>query len=298
MQSFVFQHLTYVTSKIGLVRPFNPAIAALGDAQLLTVFRSAFGRASTISTLTITEPSRGLITRTLNLSAHNRDFDIERTHDARLFWFGQDLYMTFNTGHPESRSAQNSVFTQRVFPEVGEPLPLEIKPRQRVEKNILFEEVSGSLVAHYGYRSTPVSVITNLTGWSICPPTGNAVNVHELDGRTPNARRGPRRTYGQGTPWTPWGSSSVAIVNERTHWSGLRSYQGRLVVRRDAAVTMQRGRLYHGAMSRLGSMRRRNKRLLHCTYFSGMTVFGGRLLVSYGINDSKFGVVDLTDVVG
>lgn len=53
--------------------------------------------------------------------------------------------------------------------------------------------------------------------------------------------------------------------------------------------------LYHSGISRLGPLRRHNLRLMHCTYFLGLTNYHGRVLASYGVNDRSFGVAELKE---
>lgn len=286
-------HLLNATRQLNLHRPFNPAIIALDDETLLTTIRSSDNQMGTKTSILITRPHKLLVESCINISSINRKLGVSRTNDARLFHFAEQVFITFNNGHPQKRSEYNNVYIQPIYPALGDPIELQIDSRQRIEKNIMFRENSGALLASYRYSLSEIPVTIAVDRWQIRPDHNRQPSVEWESQEQIRAARVPRKTYGQGTPWILVGNRLVAILNERFHWGGFRSYRGRLVVQTAHGRPSLRAQLYHNNIARLGPVFRRNPRLLHATYFLGLTVFRGRLLTSYGINDQSFGVAEL-----
>lgn len=298
-QSPVGAHLLNVARHLNLRRPFNPAIISLNDNAILTAIRSIGERFGIMTTIVVSDPLQSRIDAAVDVSAANRHFGIPRTNDARLFSMGEQVMMTFNTGHPDVRSEQNSIYVQAVYPILGCPIELHISRRQRVEKNILFRQVGAQLWASYRFGEPEVPVRIGADKWTIEPLQEDWGAVGSERKSEVLTRRVHWRSYGQGTPWLPHEGSILSVVNERIHWGGFRSYRGRVVVQSHRGHAILRTPLYHSRMSRLGPVRRHNPRLLHCTYFLGLTHYRERILASYGINDQGFGVAELSgDCVG
>lgn len=293
-QSPVGAHLLKVVRHLNLQRPFNPAIISLDDNAILTAIRSIGERPGIRTTILISSPLQSRIYDAVDVSSANQTLGIPRTNDARLFSLGEQVMMTFNTGHPHVRTAQNRVYVQAVYPHIGCPIELEISRRQRVEKNILFREVGTQLWASYGFGEPEVPVRIGADRWTIEPLLEDWETAKSERKSVSSTSVIHRRSYGQGTPWLAHDGSILSIVNERIHWGGFRSYRGRIVVQSHRGHAMLRTPLYHSNISRLGPVRRHNLRLLHCTYFLGLTHYRGRVLASYGINDQSFGVAELS----
>ncbi len=268
--------------RAGLIRPFNLSIANFQDDSLIFTIRSSAANRKTRTTMFVLDLESQASHGCLDLSEENRKYGVERTNDAKLFNFAGSVYATFNTGHPPNRTAENTVFVQPVFPDFGPPKPVDIADRRRVEKNIMFEDLGGTLYSTYEWNDAPSEVVMLSDRWAI----RQAKSVV----RTANRHR---RRYGQGTPWVAWDDTRVAVVHEKRTFGPLRSYVGMLASRTSSGDVSLGRPMVHSRFSRVGPLRRRNPRLLHCTYFAGLAVIKGSLVVSYGVNDQGFGMAEL-----
>lgn len=267
---------------------FNPSIAVMDDRTVHCTVRVPDDRASSSTWLLQVDADTMRGTVVENLSLRNRRSAGVRTNDARLFRLDGELYATFNTGHPRSRVRCNEVLVQQVAPQLSDPIPVEIDPRRRIEKNLMFEMTDGVLSSTYRWDSPPCAVDRSERTWTVAP---SAAHPRELTSSRPLDR-------GQGTPWVPWGSGSISVIHEKPRLGPLRSYRGRIARRASDGTITLGARLLHSRSARRGTAPRRNPRLLHCTYFAGLTVLDGELIASYGINDHDFGVARLDGPIG
>lgn len=294
----VTELVTDLVRRESLRRPFNPSIVLLSEDLIVGTLRSSDAERRTRTTLFVLDLRAREPRNVLDLSAHNRELQVGPTNDAKLFTFDGAVFATFNTGHPRARSEQNAIYVQSVFPQVGEPLFLHIEHRKnRLEKNVMFEQIGTGLFGTYVWDSDPVVIERTSSSWVLpAAPSRSAAATRLQDASSENQRARRSVSYGQGTPWVDWRGARVSVVHEKQHLGPVRSYRGRLAKREPDGTVAFGATLYHSRLARLGPVRRRNPRLLHATYFSGLTASSESLLVSYGINDNSFGIAEIGDL--
>ncbi len=283
---------------------FNPSILSV-DGILHLVYR-AFAPGST------TKPFRAYYTRfdpalgpdqPTQLVDLTEASGVEKVADPKLFEADGRVFATFNTGHltPEAR---NEVYVMQVAPELSTPQRCVLEPRRATEKNWAFFIRDGVLRVFYSLD--PLTELTLVSGR--LGGDDDLVFRHPtapVEAGSPQLGEGRwlllgKRKLTLGTQPVLFDGDLYLVAHEKLNVSKYRVYVGKLVrLRRDAAgherMTLSSHRLIHSrraAWPHLGGVH--NPTVLCVTYFSGLTVHDGRLLVSYGINDTHAGFAQLS----
>lgn len=222
---------------------------------------------------------------------------VAKVADPKLFAYRGAAYLTFNTG---SSPVPNDVFVMQIAPTLGPPQRCLLAPRLPIEKNWGFFDAGDGLRALYGL--SPVSEIALVGG----EPGGGGDLVFEPAGVNAAATVSRRwllvgkRNLSIGTQPLPTARGLLLIGHEKIYASKFRGYVGRVVLveRADGSApraTVLPHRLIHSVPSSVPRIGRHNPSALFVTYFAGLTRHDGRLLVSYGINDTDYGFAQLPD---
>jgi hypothetical protein len=269
---------------------FNPSFLH-HDGRLYIVFRhfGADPRPPFEASL-LTCDASGNIQDRLNLTQHLASFGVEAVCDPKLLILNQQLWVTFNDGWSATR---NHIYLMQLSPVLGRPLECVFEERQAVEKNWAFFIEGRALKALYSID--PLRILT-----APLPDDNTPTILFESDG-TPadqgKASHSPANGLTIGTQAVQRNGDLYLVAHEKWRLSRFRAYVGRWVrIRRDTdpfEVEVSRKRLCYSYRSLFGTRKRFNKNLLSCTYFSGLTIDGDRVVLGFGINDVSLGFSEL-----
>jgi len=224
----------------------------------------------------------------IDLTKNNKSHGVWPVADPKLFTVGEEVWATFNTGYVAS--GQNSVYIQRIFPSLGVPQECLLADRNAIEKNWAF--------FHDGHRLRALYSLNPLQILNAEPflPGSRTVAFSRQAPASPGS--GFPLTIGTQLAFTK--DRSIMIAHEKISFRGRRAYFGRaleldLRYGQERIVRTARTALVHSIASLVPRLDRPNPNLLSATYFSGMCVLGGQVLVSYGINDVRAGFARLEE---
>ena len=209
--------------------------------------------------------------------------------DPKLFLLDDGPGVTFNTGGTAS-----SVYVARLDPLPSSPTLCEFPERGTVEKNWAFFGSWRHLKVVYSLSPLRFLAADTETCGTV---VFSLVEVHPTQD---TERLALHRRLALGTPVLKVGDALWGVCHEKFYVGTFRAYVGRpfrLNVAEGVKPELEIGhnRLVHNKMSMLGSTRRHNRRLLSCTYFSGLTWRDDALIASYGINDVAYGFADVSE---
>lgn len=222
---------------------------------------------------------------------------VAKVADPKLFAYRGATYLTFNTG---SSPEPNDVYVMPIAPTLGTPQRCVLEPRLPLEKNWGFFDAGDGLRALYGL--SPVSEIALVDG--VPGAGGDLVFEHAGVNATATVNRRwllvGKRNLSIGTQPLPTDRGLLVIGHEKIYASKWRGYVGRVVLVERANGSAPRAtvlphRLIHSIPTSVPRIGRHNPSALFVTYFAGLTRHDGRLLVSYGINDTDYGFAQLPE---
>ena len=206
--------------------------------------------------------------------------------DPKLFSLNDRPWVTFNTGHFEN---PNSIYIAPLSPDIGQPLRVDLEERSKIEKNWGFFEQDGSLRAVYGLDPLMILAETHRTDDTVfMRPTSPLFRAQR--------KKKPRITLGSQPVWLSGSGTKMAVIAHRRHYfRGKRVYTGRPAILDLEAQTARWAKTpwFHSFRALLGDDVRHNPNLLSCTYFSGLSIYGQNMIVSYGINDVGFAIAEV-----
>lgn len=271
--------------RLGIDRPFNVSLTQHRGRWVVAVRGLLRGQAPPVRAwLAVINPVDASVERLHDLSAHTEAQGIERASDPKLFRLGDELWVTCNTGTPDE--GPNQIHVLRIEDDLGTPMRCIVEGRQRIEKNWAFVGTPGDVrVVH---SLAPLTILRRVEvtddSWRFVVTAGNPAALDV------------RRALSLGTPLVAHDGRLIGVAHQRVTVGRRRIYVGRPIsVDLDAGqVTAGQHRLVHSVSSMFGSRVKRNPNLLSCTYFSGISVHDGRILLGYGVNDVSAGVADVT----
>lgn len=272
------------------VNAFNPSFQQ-HEGLLNIVFRhlGPDGRPPFHASVLKTDLCGGIHQR-LNLTEHLSPFGIGVVADPKLVLLDGQLWVTFNDGWSATR---NRVYLMQLSPIPGRPMECVLEGRQPVEKNWAFFVEDESLKAIYS-----IDPLCILTAPIPVESTGTIHLEHDASA-SDRSETSDRPAIGLtiGTQAIRKNDDLYLVAHEKWRLSRWRAYVGRWVrIRRDTVrceVEVSHKRLCHSYRSLLGSRKKFNKNLLSCTYFSGLTIDGDKVMLGYGINDVGLGFSEL-----
>lgn len=272
-----------ITERHGLSNVFNVSVAHANGAWF-AAFRAERRRGERpFRAFTAMLPAFGEPSVT-DLTASNADWGVANVADPKLLVLDENVFVTFNTGY--SSSEPNQVYLQRVTPEVGAPRRCVLEERQIVEKNWAFYTgPDGRLRALY---SASPQLVTLRSEGDLGDGTGDLRFSRDMS--TPTSIPTPLSIGTQ--LLTPPVGPRLVVLHRKVQVRGKRLYFGK-VARFDAErgnLQVSPVRLIHSLRSSIPPHRRPNPNLLSATYFAGLASEGDDLILSYGINDARFGV--------
>ena len=230
-------------------------------------------------------------TRLIDLTAANFEYGVTRVADPKLVTLDGCVYATFNTGY--THTGENQIYIQQVFPNVLSPQRCVYDGRMRIEKNWGFlQTTAGELKALYSLM--PLNLLSHVAG-----ELGGQDDLHfrsrtfsHLPARFPRVHIGSQ-------PQPIGHNRFVVAANQQIPLRGLRKklYVGRVAeldIHPSALLTrISPVRLIHSYRDSLPGRPRHNPNLISATYFSGLEAREGSYLLSYGINDLRFGIAEV-----
>lgn len=263
---------------------FNPSIVRLGD-DYVVAFRAGLhpGDKPFGAFLILPDTPHG---QYIDLTTAFSGSKSGPVCDPKLFRRGEEIWLTFNTGHFE---AHNRIFIARVHPDLGTPQEVLVERRNPIEKNWGFFQQAGQLSAVY-------AAVPSITLRETLDDADGIMRMeHTSSADNPSAD--PRFSIGP-QPQSLGDGRFVTIVHRKKQFFRKRLYVGQVAVMSPAEegydVTLLPDMLAHSGASLLGERPKHNKNLLSCTYFSGLSIENDTALISYGVNDLRAGFAEVT----
>jgi hypothetical protein len=277
--------LAGLSQSISLSNVFNPSPIEHGGA-LYVAFRAICPDGGRVRAyLARLDESGGVVT---DLTSFAADLGIPFIADPKLLTLGQEVYVTYNSGFSSQRP--NSIYLQRVTPELGVPQECLLEDRQRVEKNWAFFQAGPELRAVYSLQ--PLEILVNRGGG-----LGDGGPL-AFDRRQPTGSVGPVGLT-IGSQMLVEADRGLLIAHSKVKVGRQRAYVGRLVELDLAAdeysVSVSPTTLIDSWRALLPSRNRLNPNLWSATYFSGITRIRKELLLGYGVNDSRAALARITE---
>ena len=284
----ITEPITRITAEHGLTNVFNASVAFSGETMFATI------RALPASG---EKPFRGYLIRfdadggheLIDLATLVGDADLPKIADPKLVTLGDDLYLTFNTGHV--RSGRNDIYLQRVSPTPGPLQRVDYAGRRDIEKNWAFA-LSPEGTLRVVYTLAPLALLSLSEGELGVSPT----LTFTADRAAPLPKDFPRLHIGS-QPIAD-GSRIILVANQTVKLPKImrKFYIGRLAeidLASGELLRLSRRALIHSWPSMVlpqSRRRRHNPILWSATYFAGLTRDGEDLVLGYGVNDREVGV--------
>jgi len=258
---------------------FNPSFVAYNRKKYLAI-RLYDGKLNSIISLLFVWGDDERI-QTINLSEHfNNREGISKVSDPKLFVMNDALWGVFNTGYTESN---NSIVLFKLKGEnINKYYFCDYAERSYVEKNWAFYSVNNELFALYSI--SPMIVL------SAKKFKGNRI-IFEQYCVNENTQYS---NYSIGSPMVNVDGRLLFVAHKKIYCLGKRLYLGRPFTFTHIVEPELKARkvfLMHSIMALFGCVKKFNKNLISCTYFSGISYTGSEIQLSYGINDVKWGLV-------
>ncbi|KZL15863.1 hypothetical protein PsAD2_03508 [Pseudovibrio axinellae] len=263
---------------------FNPSVLLQGGC-IYIAFRAMSAQTSTIDafyTVLCSKTLKPLVSR--NLSRYFLEAGLSKVADPKLFLFNQRVFVTFNSGYSKEN---NSLYLADLDSKDLVAKEIIYDARNRVEKNWAFFASHGELFALYSIN--PLTVLRNVG------PVDKKQLVFE---KVFEKQHGDIPDFSIGTQLVELRNGRhLFVAHQKTQIGKKRLYWGVpcLFERSGSDFSLQRSpvKLFHSVKSLMGEKTKHNKNLLSCTYFSGASVQGDELILSYGINDLDYGLAKI-----
>ncbi|MFK4834569.1 hypothetical protein ACI3KY_02445 [Microbacterium sp. ZW T2_14] len=284
------------TSKThGLTNVFNASLALFGGSTFMAFRAESFPGERPFRAF-VAEYADGREVALVDITAAaTPGRDIAKTADPKLVELGGMLYVTYNTGNVHV--GQNDIFLQRIAPTPGPPQRCVLEGRRPVEKNWGFFSLPDGSVGVV-YSLAPAKVLELIAG----TPGGEedlvfAPRTEESD----LPHRFPRLHIGS-QPLIVSGTRAIIAANQQRPIPGIprKIYFGRLAefdLATGRLTRLSRRGLLHSWRHALPQRTRHNPGLLSATYFAGLARTDAGLLLSYGVNDTAFGIARVPEDV-
>lgn len=205
--------------------------------------------------------------------------------DPKLFISENKVLGTINTGNANNLSHNEIVLFELEGFEVKNYYTCQYPNRTRVEKNWVFYFDKGVLFALYSLSPLTILKAVNIKENTIDFKKEYIINETDM------------KDCSIGTPLVELGDSFGFIAHKKYYRKRKRLYVGKVcIIKMIDGCPMLKVKnkiLIHSFKSLLGEKFKFNKRLISCTYFSGICQSNGDIILSYGINDINWNIVKL-----
>jgi len=260
---------------------FNPSLLYSGELVYVT-FR-AFSNKNNLPfhSFMIIYDKESKFKKEINLTDICLSFNILNCSDPKLLFLGKDIWVTFNTGYT---ICQNSIYLLKVSGEIGKPFECILTNRTKIEKNWAFF-LKDQLI-HAIYSLTPFREI-------YLTRIDEEANVFYFEfAKDPQhfLNNKPNLHLSIGTQLSNKEGMNYLIAHRKIIILNKKIYIGYLVQINEFDIKVLPKRLFHSYLSLFGSLKKFNKTIISCTYFSGLFIHEETFIISYGINDNSFAI--------
>jgi glycosyltransferase involved in cell wall biosynthesis/SAM-dependent methyltransferase len=216
----------------------------------------------------------------VDISAYGLEAGCLQLIDPKTFSLDDGCYVTFNSGHV---SEGNDIFVMKVYPEVEPPKRIIYDERQRQERNWAFFSRDGETYALYWLNPLKILKLHRVTDdtWEFRMFYEGGEDYSDIT---------------QGTPLAEHEGKYYFMGHKKHIVNGKKLYLGKSGCFDFDACQVEFGEPWfaHSPESLHGVPTKHNTNLFSCTYFSGIQIIGGRVILGYGVNDVDFCSVQLT----
>jgi hypothetical protein len=284
VQSSLSTQLKSVAEESGIRGVFNPSLRSRDGLRVIAFRGFLQGADKEVRAWLLKTDAVGSTCQLIDLTTYFKRFGVGPTADPKLFALEGEIFLTFNTGWA---ATENRLFISQVTPELGEPLECIYQDRQSVEKNWAF----------FGSQTEPRALYSLNTGLILQGHLNQQKNQIEFEAWKYAQFPKAARNLSIGTQFLENGREMYFIAHRKLSLLGKRMYVG-LPLSLDVGASelrIVRGSRYliHSVSSLFGSRVKLNKNLISCTYFSGIDEVDGKIILSYGVNDTAYGFAGL-----
>ena len=274
------EKLKSILNNLNLRNIFNPCYKELNKNQYIS-FRANSESSSIESFILILDEDYKIISFTNLSKFYSKNYGINKINDPKLSILNKLLYLTFNTGF---NIQGNDIYLAEINKDLPKPRKCIYEERMLIEKNWAFYNFNNKLLALYSLNPLVILesyfIESDEIKFKIYYKQKN-LNVF-FKGLTigSNIEKIKNEYY--------------LMAHEKRFLYNKRIYFGRLVClsvidKKFKITKIYPYRYIHSFRSLFGNIKKRNKNLFSCSYFSGISKdIDSQIILSYGINDFSF----------
>ena len=265
---------------------FNPCYKKINKKHYISFRANSKLKYDSIESFILTLDQKYKIVNFTNISElYEKDYGIYKVSDPKLCILNKLLFLTFNTG-PCIDGNRNDIYLAEINEDFPKPKKCIYEKRMLMEKNWAFYIVKNKLMVLYSLKP-----MVTLEAFLIEKDKIIFRNICDLEGSDDFSKG-----LSIGSDIQKINDKYFLIAHEKIFLhKKKRIYFGRLVClslldKKFKIIKIYPQRYIHSYRSLLGTIKKRNKNLISCTYFSGFTYDKNKntIIFSYGINDFYF----------
>lgn len=260
---------------------FNPSISKLGENHFLVI--RIFDESKKKIESYFFHYNKEVLLNKINLSEYFLDNEcIDYVADPKLLVLKEELFVTFNNGYVNSENNKICIFRYSEM-RITDFYYCEYPNRNRIEKNWAFFIKNGKLKVLYSL--SPLTVLEEER------KEGNVIYFRELFVDKSQFYN----NYTIGTQLFNVNETYHFIVHLKIFIRKKRVYIGFPFKFNPVSnkIFFSKKMLIHSFRSLFGSKFKFNKNLISCSYFSGIYIDSENTFLSYGINDTSWGIAKI-----
>ncbi len=206
----------------------------------------------------------------------------EKLSDPKFVSLNGKPFLTFNTGYS---TTFNDIFLAEYKNGHYYPYKCNLPGRMKVEKNWAFFYKNNDLFAIYSINPLVILKAIKKENYKI-----------EFK-KIKTSKTFFDKNISIGTQLVEIDNYHYFIAHKKYYFGKKRIYLGvpfRIDIKNDTLIIEKSNKLLtHSYYSLLGSLKKLNKNLISCSYFSGIGYIDDKVIISYGINDVDFNVIEM-----
>lgn len=213
----------------------------------------------------------------------NKNLNLNKVADTKLFIMNNAVWGTFNSGYEEKENNKLILFKIDKL-KINKYYTCEYEDRTRVEKNWAFYCLENEIYALYSINQLKILKVKSIKE--------NEMNFSTYYNNDKVIFGG----YTIGTPLALYKGNYVFFAHRKLTRKGKRLYLGKPFLFKPSKhpqLTASKKYVIHSMTSLFGAKHKFNKFLISCTYFSGIYTFKNKAIISYGINDVSWNIIKI-----
>ena len=277
------KRLTNILNNLNLENIFNPSYTEFKNHQYLLFRANSKIKYTLIESYIIILDKDYKVIIYSNLSKlYFERYGIKKVNDPKICILNNLICFTFNTG---TNRDGNNIYLAEINKDMPKPKKCIYKKRMLIEKNWGFYNFKEKLFALYSLYPLVILV-------------AYSIESDQIEFKTYSEQKTTNTFFKGltiGTNLEKINDQYWLMAHEKKFFNKKRIYFGRLICLKLKDKKFKLSKIYpnryiHSFRSLLGTIKKRNKNLISCTYFSGFYYKKKEnlIILSYGINDFNF----------